>query len=172
MINTDFIRRLHGRVAGLAIGPSTFHCTPNIVKPARGALAEIDLRSLAKADPISFDELLEERTQALQAQLSNLSDGSSWGRERKALNISLRDVVYNVDLRDSYNLAKIRPWLEIPLDSQVAKANRCAWLRPGIINPRRSQRVIIIFSRRLCEFHQLAALLYQRHRRWRRVDLR
>ena len=34
----------------------------------------------------------------------------------------LRDVIYNKDLCEYYDLSRIRKWLEIPLDSHVANA--------------------------------------------------
>lgn len=47
-----------------------------------------------------------------------------WGAARKFLNIFLRDVVYNRYLCDKYELMHIVPWLELPLDSQVASGLR------------------------------------------------
>jgi hypothetical protein len=32
--------------------------------------------------------------------------------------------VYNADLRDHYELRRTRPWLEVPLDSHIAKGLR------------------------------------------------
>ena len=86
---------------------------------ARRGLAEIELTSLVLEDCTAFRTQLDVVTAALEAALP--ASGRSWGRARKVVNIFLRDVVYNVDLRDHYGLAHIRPWLEIPLDSHIAK---------------------------------------------------
>jgi hypothetical protein len=43
-----------------------------------------------------------------------------WGSARKFLNIFLRDCLYNYLLRESYKLSRWEPWLEVPLDKQVA----------------------------------------------------
>ncbi|MBU1308640.1 MAG: hypothetical protein KKE30_03790, partial [Gammaproteobacteria bacterium] len=50
------------------------------------------------------------------------TNAKSWGAARKALNLFLRDVTYNKDLCEYYDLSRIRKWLEIPLDSHVANA--------------------------------------------------
>ena len=46
----------------------------------------------------------------------------SWGRARKALNIFLRNVLYNRYLSGAYSLSSIEQYLEVPLDSYVGIA--------------------------------------------------
>ena len=48
----------------------------------------------------------------------------SWGAARKALNIFLRDVLYNHYLRSHHGLDRLEDWLEVPLDRDVAVALR------------------------------------------------
>ena len=44
-----------------------------------------------------------------------------WGAARKAINLFLRDALYNQYLSKQFKLQSIESWLEIPLDSAVAK---------------------------------------------------
>lgn len=120
MLPRVFIDRLQGRCAKLAIGPSTLRGkgTTGVAAAVRLNLAAIDLAKLAVKSQAAFQIRLCKLTAALEARLPEL--GRAWGRARKALNIFLRDVTYNADLRDYYGLAKIRGWLEVPLDSHVA----------------------------------------------------
>jgi hypothetical protein len=62
---------------------------------------------------------LDRQTEALLDTLP--IDGRPWGAARKALNLFLRDSLYNRYLSDHFNLQQIEAWLEIPLDSAVAR---------------------------------------------------
>ena len=44
-----------------------------------------------------------------------------WGVARKTLNLFLRSCFYNYYLRKAYGLAEVGRWLEVPLDSVVAR---------------------------------------------------
>jgi len=47
--------------------------------------------------------------------------GIKWGAARKALNLFLRDCLYNKHLSSAYHhLAHLEPWMEMPLDSVIA----------------------------------------------------
>ena len=115
-----FIDRLQRRCAKLAIGPSTLRGkgTSGVAAAARRSLAAIDLATLAVESQPAFQVFLRRITASLQARMPK--SGRAWGRARKAVNIFLRDVTYNADLRDHYELGEIRGWLEVPLDSHVA----------------------------------------------------
>jgi hypothetical protein len=41
----------------------------------------------------------------------------NWGAARKALNLVLRDILYNQYLQREYGFNRIGKWLELPLDS-------------------------------------------------------
>ena len=57
--------------------------------------------------------------------LNDLPQGAKhWGAARKILNIFLRGVFYNKFLCEYYKLDCVEPWLELPLDSHVAKGLR------------------------------------------------
>jgi hypothetical protein len=44
-----------------------------------------------------------------------------WGAARKALNLFLRDCLYNKYLSTQFDLEHVERWMEIPLDSIIAK---------------------------------------------------
>jgi hypothetical protein len=115
-----FIDYLKRRLAVLAIGPSTLRGigTSGVAAAARRSLAAIELATLAVEDRRDFQDRLQEITKSVKVSLPKR--GRAWGRARKAVNLFLRDVVYNADLRDHYGLQQIRPWLELPMDRQVA----------------------------------------------------
>jgi hypothetical protein len=46
----------------------------------------------------------------------------NWGAARKAINIFLREVIYNRHVERYYQLRNIERWLEVPLDSHVARS--------------------------------------------------
>ncbi|MEX2119394.1 MAG: hypothetical protein WD847_07355 [Pirellulales bacterium] len=122
--NNDFIDCLKNRVAKLAIGASTLRNqgAGGVVAAARRGLNRIDLPTFAVSNEAAFIGRLDAVTGALQSKFPK--GGRSWGGARKAVNIFLRDVVYSTDLSDHFDLHGIRAWLEVPLDSQIAKALR------------------------------------------------
>ena len=89
---------------------------------ARDYLASLDLGRFKKKTQKKFSASLNAATAAF---LKHLPRGARhWGLARKCLNIFLRGVVYNRFLCEHYNLYHIEPWLELPLDSHVAKGLR------------------------------------------------
>jgi hypothetical protein len=120
----QFIARLKNRLAQAAVGPSTLRGkgTGGVAAAARRSLAAIDLTSVVVEERAAFRAQLREITKSIKAALPE--SGRAWGRARKVVNIFLRDVVYNADLRDHYGLRRVRAWLEVPLDSHIAKGLR------------------------------------------------
>jgi hypothetical protein len=47
------------------------------------------------------------------------------GNWRKAINLFLRDALYNVYLAREFELSRLKPFLEVSLDSYVARYIRC-----------------------------------------------
>jgi len=83
----------------------------------------LDLRVFARAkNQTSFEELLDKTTEKLRLALPEY--WQRWGSSRKFLNIFLRDAFYNRYLCNVYKLRKLEPWLEIPLDRDVANGLR------------------------------------------------
>ncbi|HEY9707785.1 MAG TPA: hypothetical protein V6D48_06230, partial [Oculatellaceae cyanobacterium] len=120
-MNDEYIALLQRRIASTSVGPSTARGMGprGTIKAARQFLADLDLRRLRKRSQSSFAAVLDSMTDELIAALPRKSQ--HWGSARKFLNIFLRGVIYNRYLCDHYSLYRLEPWLEIPLDSHVAK---------------------------------------------------
>ncbi len=117
----EYLRRL---TAELAIGNSTLRNqgSPGVAKTARGFLAKLDLKSFSVSSQEHFAKALDRATENL---VQALPDGArNWGTARKALNIFLRDCLYNQFLCAYFAISQIHPWLEVPLDCYVAKGLR------------------------------------------------
>lgn len=78
-----------------------------------------------------FRATLDRNTAALRKALpegTNKKTGKPWGKHwgsaRKFMNIFLFECVLNKRLYKHYKLAKLEPWLEVPLDNSVAKGIR------------------------------------------------
>lgn len=93
-----------------------------VLKAIRDHLACSDLATLVTGDDVAFARRLQRATSNLMRRLPE--PGRHWGAARKALNLFLRDCTYDHHLRIQYRLDRIERWLEIPLDSNVAKALR------------------------------------------------
>ena len=91
-----------------------------MVAAAQHYLATLDLRQFNVASKEAFLNVLNELTKALAEAFPEGGRGN-WGAARKSLNLFLRDVVESRSLWDKYKLRKIEPWLEVPLDSHVAR---------------------------------------------------
>jgi len=89
------------------------------IKSAQDWLYKMPLLRLKVNDQAGFQSVLDQSTEELQNALP--FDGQHWGSARKFLNIFLRSVVYNKYLCEYYGISHIEPWLEVPLDSHVAK---------------------------------------------------
>ena len=115
----EFVKLLHWRVARTSVGASTARGMPKkTVEKARKYLESLSLEKFGRCHTVaSFHSLLGKTTVGLQRKLPN----HSWGAARKFLNIFLRGIVYHRFLCKGYRLHHIEPWLEVPLDSYVAK---------------------------------------------------
>lgn len=74
---------------------------------------------LAELDDRKFARRLDRLTAKLCAVLPDKS--ASLGFARKFLNIFLRDSLYDAHLSRTFRLARIEPWLEVPLDGDVGR---------------------------------------------------
>jgi hypothetical protein len=79
-------------------------------------LSGIDLTALRDG---VFPPLLDRWSDELSGRLDQ-----RWGPARKAINLFLRDVTYNVWLRDAHSLPGIEAALELPLDGVIMSAIR------------------------------------------------
>lgn len=117
----DLIRQLVRREAFRAVGPSTVRGqkAPGVVRAARSYLSKVSLGCFSVADSAGFERTLNVHTARLQGRLPPAAQ--SWGLARKVMNIFLRHSLYNVYLRDHFNLAMAERFYEVPLDSLVAR---------------------------------------------------
>lgn len=91
-----------------------------MVAHARKFLGGIDLSKFSAPSIKEFTEQLDKETNSLANSFPSEGEGN-WGAARKSINIFLRDVLYSRHLCEHFNLARIEPWLEVPLDSYVYK---------------------------------------------------
>ena len=122
-MNQEYLTILQKRTGVLAIGRSTLRNqgAPGVIERARDYLKVMKLKPLKKIDTeVKFKKFLEKHT----IELSNYfpkGAKENWGAARKAINIFLRDCLYNQYLSKEYGIRKLEKWLEIPLDGDVAK---------------------------------------------------
>ena len=91
-----------------------------VLAAARDVSAGINLKLLSRATRPRFVLNLDAITTDMLSHFP--STAQSWGAARKGLNLFLRDATYNKDLCNYYRLDRIRSWLEVPLDKDVANA--------------------------------------------------
>lgn len=120
-MNAHQIANLRRRTAELSVGASTVRGAgaAGTVAAARRALARIPLEEFAVSSKTKFVRALDRQTLQVKASLPNRA--RHWGVARKVLNIFMRSCVYNRPLARAYAIAHLEPWLELPLDSQVAR---------------------------------------------------
>ena len=110
-----------GQPPSTSVGPSTARGMgpKGTIAAARKFLKEINLDHLTPETEERFEKELDDITEQFLAAMP--SDARRWGAVRKFLNIFLRGVLYNWYLCEHFHLHQVEPWLEIPLDSQVAQ---------------------------------------------------
>jgi hypothetical protein len=128
----NFIQRLQTRIAGIAIGPSSFRNpgTAGVVKVGREFCSKLCLKTLAeRLNNQTYLSFLDEQTEKLENIIiehftltkPDLENKSAWGLARKGLNIFIRDAFDNRYIADHYKLNEHHKWqLEIPLDKHTA----------------------------------------------------
>lgn len=120
--HAKFLRILRRRVASLSIGASALRNqgAGGVIIAAREFLTTLDPTTFVVSDEKRFHSRLDKATARLQAKFP--PEATSWGAARKAVNLFLRDVLYNTYLAESYGMSSVRHWLELPLDSYTARA--------------------------------------------------
>jgi hypothetical protein len=116
MKKEKFISLVHNRIAELAVGSSALRNqgARQVVSKSRIFLKSLRLSKFATSREITFQKQLDFSTQALLRRLPRRA--RNWGTARKALNLFLRDVLYNSYLCEHYRFKKVEKNLEIPLD--------------------------------------------------------
>ena len=120
MKTKDFITTLQRKVAFSAVGPSALRGQgKGVLRATQEFLARMPLARTPKSSNNKFQLWLDNQTESLLDDLP--IKNRPWGAARKALNLFLRDALYNQYLNRQFKLQSIEDWLEIPLDSAVSK---------------------------------------------------
>jgi len=116
----NFISTVQHKVAITAVGPSTLRGQgKGVLRASQDFLARISLARVPKSSKKRFQLWLDRQTELLLDSLP--IKNRPWGAARKAINLLLRDSLYNKYLSRQFKLQSIEAWLEVPLDSAVAK---------------------------------------------------
>lgn len=125
------LESLQFRLGRTAVGPSTARRMgpPGTIAIARSFLQEFDIISF-QAKSRSRKNYLNQLNHATfelaqrlpyQKNSKSVTNGCRWGSARKFINIFLRNCAYNKYICEKYRLEKLEPWMEVPLDSHVAR---------------------------------------------------
>lgn len=160
LVKTHFLEDLHFNLSTTSVGASTARRMgpPGTIKAATSFLRGVDLRRVKRRSRSSFDSALEELTNELAASLP--VGGQHWGSSRKFINIFLRNCLYNRYVCAHYSFERVENWLEVPLDSQVAKRLK---KEAGRGNLPRWTTVIGLTSVTSNQFQDFATKLAYRH---------
>ena len=121
----DLVRALRQRAAVSAVRDSAVR--------GRGAVAAVACRFCAALDLAPFSERrggrflsrLDASTERLRQALP--PGGRSWGAARNVIDMFLREAFYNRYICDQFRLERAEEWLELPLDSSLARRLRSAF---------------------------------------------
>lgn len=117
---SSFIPTVQRRTGVAAVGPSALRGQgKGVLKAAQTYLGTMDLSKVPKSKDAMYNRWLDGHTKAMLRTLP--VKNKPWGTARKALNLFMRDALYNQYLYHHYRLGKAEPWLEVPLDRAVAK---------------------------------------------------
>jgi hypothetical protein len=120
MNEAEFIKTMQEKVAVSAVGPSALRGQgKGVLYATQSVLRHIDLSVMLMGKQDDFYNWLDQQTKVILNAMP--VDNNPWGAARKALNLFLRDTLYNRYLCEKYLINKVEKWLEIPLYSAVAK---------------------------------------------------
>ncbi len=132
---SDFIPTIQRFTAIECIGISTLRGQgKGVIRDTRGYLAKLKLGRIPRGSQSRFESWLDRHTEGILDALH--IPNRPWGAARKSLNIFLRSVLYNHYLRRKSHVNQIAKWLEIPLDSLVARALKDLAKKQEITLPR------------------------------------
>ena len=120
-MDEELMDLLRQRVVEGAVGSTALRNqgSPNVIAFARKSLKKVNVANFVVEKEEDFRAVLERETESIRKSLP--VGAKNWGAARKALNLFLRDILYNQYLCDFYKFNKIEKWLEVPLDSNVAE---------------------------------------------------
>ncbi|MFH2139014.1 MAG: hypothetical protein ABII88_11000 [Candidatus Omnitrophota bacterium] len=124
MNKKDLIKLIKNQVCELAVGASALRNqgAPGLINTARQYFKQLDPSIFVKPKESEFLTELNNHTEKLRKKFPK--NAQNWGAARKALNLFIRNLLYNKYLCDYYSLLKIEHYLELPLDSYTAKGLR------------------------------------------------
>ncbi len=163
--NQQYIKR----IANTSIGASTLRGHPKgTIKKTQGYLEEIQLEEFCRRNSKEFGEILDKHTHALSKEIRD-SSSAYWGSARKALNLLLENAAYHSVLRKEYRLDEIEPFMEIPLDRQVAEhLIECAMKRNKTLPRWKTIKDLIIDDSNV---YQDFALVFAKEKECTRIQL-
>ncbi|MBA2501944.1 MAG: hypothetical protein H0V27_03605 [Pyrinomonadaceae bacterium] len=115
-----FLEHIQNRVAETCVGASSLRNqgAGGVLKVVREYFATMPLDMFVAPTEERFLVVLNNETEKLRRLLPQ--SAQNWGTARKAINLFLRDALYNRYLSEHYGLDRIEAFLEIPLDGDVA----------------------------------------------------
>lgn len=120
-MRNDFLKTVQGFISIQAIGPSSLRNQgKGVLKNAQDFCAKLNLQNYSNLNEVQFKRQLDQDTLKLIKALK--LKNKPWGTARKALNLFLRESLYNKYLSKKYSLDRIEKFLEIPLDQVVSHA--------------------------------------------------
>lgn len=123
MTEFDFLKTMQKFVATSAIGVSALRNQGKGSHQAvRNALASMHLSPLKDMEQAEYRKWLDDETARLLTHWPGT--GRPWGAARKSVNLFMRDALYNQYLNGEHNIGHVEKWMEIALDSKVAKGLR------------------------------------------------
>jgi hypothetical protein len=123
MDKDKFISTVQRFVAIEAVGVSALRGQgKGVLGVIRTYLGQLDLSLGDIKNKDQFIDWLDIQTEKILDQLP--LKNRPWGAARKAINLFLRCCLYNKYLCEQYELYNYENWMEIPLDSAVAKGLR------------------------------------------------
>ena len=120
MKSDNFIVTMQRRTGVTAVGPSALRGQgAGVLKATQNYLGSIELSNIPATNQEEYNKWLDAHTETILSILPIRN--KPWGAARKALNLFMRDVLYNRYLCDHFGIRKFEKWMELPLDSAVAK---------------------------------------------------
>lgn len=121
MKSNEFIQTMQNKVAVSAVGPSALRGQgKGVLSATQTFLAKVNLTKIQKIDHRQFEIWLDRQTGSLLDKLP--LKNRPWGAARKAINLFLRDALYNRYLCLHFKINKIESMLEVPLDRVIASS--------------------------------------------------
>ncbi len=137
----DLVRILRQGAAVSAVRDSALRGRGEVAAVACRFCAALDLGQFAERRGGSFLSRLDASTERLRQALP--SGGRSWGAARNVIDLFLREAFYNRYICTQFRLERAEEWLELPLDSNLARRLRSAfpecrlppWRSPTSLTP-------------------------------------